>query len=657
MNSGLFKSSTPIVLNVVVLVFALMVLCAFGVRTIVSGDVWTHLVSGQLMAEKGGVPHTDQSSFSRADAEMVVPTWLYDKIIYKVWKTMGPNGVTLMHLGIVLMTFLVMLPLARKWCNFPSVSLGIILSAWLLSFKFSVTPSLAVLIFPAIFLVLLNGNTRSVYLWTLIPLCQWLWVNMYSSFLIGPLLCLLMAVQAFFSSDDDEDVVYAPKIYLGLALFCIGVTFINPYGFELHKHVVAQWDSALLSYVSVWISPFAGQFKSGLSSILLVLTLIVGACGLVTFHRKLPLMLTIIVALVAFMAVRSIQYVEILAILAFPFICLTIQASLVVLDDVVKNLSGGKKIVEYLASALVIALSVFSLHNIVSNRYYNKTGSAASFGLGVDESALPAAAAIIIGDPAFPERALNMPIDGGYLSWRFPERKIFVDSRAVLYGKDFFEKMESALQGDDEAWRSVIDENKIDAVIIPCSSGNGGKIVASIKRKKDWKLVYFDGTTAVFIRDLERYAGLIGNSEIQTVGLNLMDKFRIDYIESLESGRVPVNSSRLIGAGNVFYALGHLSRACAVFDLFTKGAPNMTGAWLISGISRSQLGVETENAIYMLERACRENPDMPLAWLFLSNNYHLIGDTDKSLRAYENAAALDAEMTSKFGRPGEKKNE
>ena len=170
MKTGFLKSSTPTALNLIVVALAFLVIFAFGIRTIGPGSWWTHLATGRIMAENGGVPQTDQLSFSRAGEAVVAVAWLYDKIVYWLWETAGAPGVTLLHVLAVLAAFAVMAPLARRWCNFPAMALALLLSGWLISFRFDLSPSLLVLIFPATFLLLLYSNTRPVYLWQLIPL-------------------------------------------------------------------------------------------------------------------------------------------------------------------------------------------------------------------------------------------------------------------------------------------------------------------------------------------------------------------------------------------------------------------------------------------------------------------------------------------------------
>src|SRR6056297_958410 len=89
MKFGFAKSSTPLALNIVLIALALLVLASFGIRTIGTGSWWSHLATGRLMAEEGGVPQADQLTFTQANEEVIAPNWLYDKLVYLAWSAGG----------------------------------------------------------------------------------------------------------------------------------------------------------------------------------------------------------------------------------------------------------------------------------------------------------------------------------------------------------------------------------------------------------------------------------------------------------------------------------------------------------------------------------------------------------------------------------------
>lgn len=651
MAKDIFKTSIPAALNLLLIVLALLVIFSFGIRTMSGGEIWTHLSNGRAMSEQGGVPKADQFSFTRENTELVDSSWLYDKVVYAVWQMAGIEGVTLVHAVSVLLAFLVLIPLARHWAGYPAIALSLLLCGWLISFRFDAAPSVFTLVFPAVMMTILYSmRVRPVFLWTLIPLVQWLWTNMYGSFVLGPILILMMGLQAFFRRDDARPK-YSHQTWFGLAGLSLLVTLLNPYGPGLYRHVFSLWGSPSLISAGDWISPFATQFSSSLPSILIVVTLVVGAVGLVTYREKLPMMLTMIVALAAFLSVRSLRFIDILSVLAFPFLCLATQAMLGSISGVAKNIRGDRPILEYAASILVLLAAFLSLASITTQDYYSRSGSDSRFGLGVEKSAAPAAAAQVMARPDFPQRALNLPGDGGYLSWSLPERKVFIDDRRTLFGGELYAALNRAVLGDDEAWADIVDSNQIDAVIVPCSIYNGGIIFRNVNSKPEWKLVYFDGLSGIFVRRRNAYAAILNDEELRSSGLELLKDARRSYASELEQARRMPNSARLIGAGNVFYASAKMRAAAEIFDLLVRGSPNMTGGWVVSGIARARGGFEYGRAVEMLERACELNPNTALSWMWMSFCYNKLGDLNESMSAYERGLELDPDLSARFKRP------
>jgi len=343
-EKSFLRTSTPTALNIALLLLSLFIVFAFGIRSISSDSIWTHLANGRGMSIAGGVPRSEQLSFTRSGEDTVAAAWLYDRAMYALWQAAGPAGLTVAHALAAVLAFVLLVPVARRWANFPAIALAILLCAWLLALRMDVSSALFTAIFPAVFLNLLYSRARPVLLWTILPLSQWLWANMFPSFVLGPLLLLLMALQSHFVRKSDAEACYSPKTYISLAGLCLLTTAINPYGLKLHAHIIELWQRPSLIYMSDWISPFAGSFDTGLPGFLLVLTLVIGAFGLITYREKLPIMLTIIVGLAAFLSVRSLRFIEQLAILIFPFVCLAMQAVLNTLADLKSSFGGRGRI-------------------------------------------------------------------------------------------------------------------------------------------------------------------------------------------------------------------------------------------------------------------------------------------------------------------------
>jgi hypothetical protein len=85
---------------------------------------------------------------------------------------------------------------------------------------------------------------------------------------------------------------------------------------------------------------------------------------------------------------------------------------------------------------------------------------------------------------------------GGYLIWRFyPERLVFIDGRADLYGDALFRQYLQVAEAEP-AWDEVLSTYQVDAVI--CE--RQGPLATLLTASSGWQPVYEDTIAAVFRR-------------------------------------------------------------------------------------------------------------------------------------------------------------
>ena len=202
-------SSAPLTRISLFILLGLLVIMSMGIRTISNPDIWMHLATGRLIAESG-IPHADVFSFTKAGDAWVASTWLYDRVIYTLWQATGPGFVTILHVASVLGAFLLLVPIARKWADDKSIGLALLVSASLLAPCFQIRPLLVGLFFSALYISMLDLNRKPWVAWAVLLPSQLLWTQIHGSFLLGPIICALFAVQAFSeahatdSTDEDQ---------------------------------------------------------------------------------------------------------------------------------------------------------------------------------------------------------------------------------------------------------------------------------------------------------------------------------------------------------------------------------------------------------------------------------------------------------------------
>jgi hypothetical protein len=380
------------------------------------------------------------------------------------------------------------------------------------------------------------------------------------------------------------------------------------------------------------MSLFSNSFPESFNS-LTIFALVLGAGGLITLQKRLPSLLTTLALIGAFLTVRSIGSLHLFAFLAFPFIILSFNA---VSEYLSRTLTAVLKTSDAklhgALSVLAVILLLTSIGSLITNRTYTNIGSASRFGLGVEEGAFPVAAAGILSRDDFPKRIVNIAHDGGYIALQNPGRKVFCDTRSSFYGPEFYKTLNRALLGQPGAWKTILTEWNPHAVVLNGCWPDAGALANRLIASKVWKLVYFDGSTVILIRDLPEYATLINDPSIQKYGLKVLETEKNDYLAKSKGFVKAGNSSRLIGAGNIYLALNRAKQAEEVYTVLTQASPNVAGAWL--GLGQSLiLQKQISKGLGYMEKAAKITPRNSRVWMGLFQAYRLKGDEGKTRAA------------------------
>lgn len=624
-----------------------LVVAAMGIHTIAHGDFWTHLAVGRWIAANG-VPRTDALSFSMAGQPWINPSWLYDRILFGLWNVMGAKGLILLHAIVVVGTFAALVPVMKKWAGGLSISLAILLGVWMIGPRYQIGPHLWAFLFAAIFLSILSSHFAAWKLAGVIVL-QVLWANMDASFLLGPAICAVFAIERFAQRNaSDNEAGWSFGAAAGLTVGCLIATLINPYHVRLWQVVsipVLRQSPA----VREWVSPFAALFPESLySKKLLTLALVIGAGGLLAERRRLPLAVTTLAIVSAFVAVVAIYHVAFFAVLALPFLALSLEAiggALISMGE--RAMPSIRAWGERLVGAVSVAAAGFSLLLFFTNIFFVATGSAAAFGVGVNHNVFPSGAIELLSKAAFPARAFNMPADGGYLLWRLPERPVFSDTRPGVYDGNFFQLGSQCLAGQDEAWKTLDEKWGVAAAVLNCAAPSAAQTARTLLLSQQWVLAFFDGVTAVLLRNQESVCEILADEKIRDAGLQALERERQAYARALGGYVRPPNSASLIGAGNFYMTMGRYKEAAVVYELLTRGAPEMAAAWINLGVARLQLG-QVKEAEVALTQATRLAPKHLSAWLQLSEVYARLNDSEAERAALRRAQRINAAQTRAF---------
>jgi hypothetical protein len=110
----------------------------------------------------------------------------------------------------------------------------------------------------------------------------------------------------------------------------------------------------------------------------------------------------------------------------------------------------------------------------------------------------PAAAVQYLAEHRPDGNLINAYGFGGFMIWRLPERKVFVDGRADLYGDDFLREYTEVYLGHTGP-DPLLDRYQVRTAILEPGSGLAG--VLSIKTGNgSWTKVFQDDKAVIFVR-------------------------------------------------------------------------------------------------------------------------------------------------------------
>ena len=625
------------------IVLGFVAVAALGVRTISNGDFWMHLTMGRQIAESG-LQKADSLTFTAAGVPWVNESWLYDRVLFLLWSLGAAPLVILLHAAAAVLAFVLLIPAARKWAGGTAISLALVLSAWLLASRFVIAPHVPALLLAATFIMMFSEARKPWVLWSVLLPLQVLWANVHSSFVLGPVICAVFAVQFWISARAGDRTASSQFTQaMALAVATLLAALVNPYGLKLYAYGIASVTNGAFKFVQEWISPFSPQFPASFyPKHIVTLALFVGAGGLIAEKRSLPMGLTTLAVASAFLIILFPRNVEWLALLAFPFFALSFNSVGLLIENGLRSLTKTEKTsgTRGAAAGLAAVLSILSIAAVFSSTCYVYAGSASVFGLGTEYDLYPHAAAKVISRPDFPARSVNLAPDGGFLAWEHPGRPIFVDQRASLYGVEFYRALNKCLTGDESAWKEILEKWSPDSVIMNCSVPFAANAVRGLLQDQSWALVYFDGTAAIMVRAVSENEALIRDVEIQNAGLQLIERERQRAMKTTGYQVLP----RLIGAGEMFLALGRYSEAESIYSALIRCSPMMGRAWINMGIAQAEQG-KVQEAMPTLRHACEIAPKEVFAWISLYRAANRAGLADEARAAIERAKKVNLKTT------------
>lgn len=217
----------------------LLGLCAFAIilafHNITEGDLWAQLAIGEWYWEHGYLLRHDIFAFTPTLPNWIAHEWGTGVVFYAVLKSFGPQGLMALKILTASGALAFALIIGRKQgCNLNLLLLlAIPCAACLLPGYIPVIRSHVFTFFFFGATLLCLEELRKGQRWAAfaLPVIMWLWGNLHGGLMAGLAIVFVYAAAAVVIRKD-------ATLMIGVAVACVAVTFINPYGVEFWKYLI-----------------------------------------------------------------------------------------------------------------------------------------------------------------------------------------------------------------------------------------------------------------------------------------------------------------------------------------------------------------------------------------------------------------------------------
>jgi len=460
-----------------------------GLRSLLSdGDTGWHIRAGELILKTGRVPVADPFSFSRPGKPWFAWEWLADVVFAEIWRWRGVAAVaSLAGVTLALAATALLARILRRGCGL-WIGLGAAMAAVSASsIHYLARPHVFSILFYTLALWLLAEDRlqRGPLLWLLVPFTA-VWTNLHAGYVawLGTLGLLLLLCAA---QRDWRDT----RRYGTLAILCSIATLLNPYGWNLHLHIVRYLNSAwIVDHVQEFQSPQIRSEGMVVFALLLLTTLMVAS--------RADRFEALLVLVWGFLALRSARHVPFFAIAAAPVLASRVAACwaqlvlrtggrspLRIFWEVAQEFGRRPRVTVWLPVSAAVVMG-------------------AGPSVGFPETVFPVLAVErnlrrFVPAAAMP-RVLTSDQWADYLIFRlYPQQRVFFDGRSDFFGPAIGSDYRKLFAGE-RPWRELLDRYRFDLALLPLDWA----LSTALDREPEWRLVYQDSVAVLYARDAGR---------------------------------------------------------------------------------------------------------------------------------------------------------
>lgn len=473
MKINMLKKKIFIVFLIVIAVFFIKAL------SFLDPDFGWHLTMGNYILSNG-IPKTDPFSYTMPSYPFVDHEWLTNVYVASVYPRIGFVGLSLIFSLIAFAAIVIALTdlnsevIRIKWTkNVESlVKVFLVLVGLGAVFPFfGIRPQIQSWLFLSI-LLRMSLDLKIWMKWRyIIPALFLIWVNLHGSYALGILILILVLVFRFIRTKK------LSIMNLTIVLLSIVATFVNPYKTRVWWEVWMQiTDTKLRWSVNEWNPAFLTL------QIFFVFIVPFSLIFLWKYRKKFHLEEKALYIFLLLMGLGSARHIPLWLIFTLP---LLMRSFYYFYQDLEKIKYGHERLHKALNIIIALVIVMFFVDN---------AGSLFGKARITEDTFYPAKAVGFIKDKKVDGNIFSDYGWGGYLIWKYPEKKVFIDGRmpSWRWDKNNFKESNYAMEEYTSLLRGKVNYNEvfekyeISVVLLP--KPTPGTIIGNLVKSLDDRL-------------------------------------------------------------------------------------------------------------------------------------------------------------------------
>ncbi len=494
-------------------------------------DFWWHLATGRFIVESATLPRTDIFSYTAAGQAWIAHEWLAEIAMFQLYRAGGYLTLVVVFASLITVAYATVFRTLRLFGT--GVAASTLITAWMAAMSvasWNVRPQAFSYLFFALYLhVLVRSRLRHDRTVWLIPAIMIVWANLHAGYVMGLLLVGLFAageavnrwtvrrVGTGGSAGPYGDEAPSLRRYALVLAATVAATAVNPQGISLllYPFQYAGTQNASMKFITEWQSPNFHNYYFFVFGAAMLLLMLGPARRRQDWALALPLM-----AMTA-MALQSIRVITFFAIAAAPYIWLRLglgDGTSGGVGDEEGGRRGGSEPrtqnPEPVGAHCMRPSAAPSTQHARARRHSSRVNwfllavclTIMAVPIAVSDRSQVRAEPRTAGYPVEGVRYLqqagltgnlfNTYHWGGYLDWIFyPDRKVFVDGRADVYGDRLVEEYITAYEGK-AGWRQVLEEHDIGVVLTEKES----RLATLLAATGEWNESFRGDVESIFVR-------------------------------------------------------------------------------------------------------------------------------------------------------------